>query len=342
MFCLIMLELLMIFAEPYLFHGFYQYDPDLGFRVRPYANGTNRFGFNDHDYPLQKKPSTFRILVVGDSFSWRGGKDKNYTALLEGMFEQSRGGHAVDVINTGYPMTHTAEQLEMLKKYGLQYNPDLVFLGFFIGNDFLDADPNRKRVVLNNVYFDIDKRWEFTFLGYPIVPMSRLALFVKQKYTVFRNLDKSRKGTFTYDCFLKTEKGRMDFFNVDKQRAGIYRQNIDYIFQSIDGMKELLDSRNIKFVVGIYPDEFHVNENLLHQIFTKFELEKEHYELMFGQNLLKRYLESKKIQYIDMTEEFRAEGKKKPLYLPRDTHWNEAGNELAAKIIFKKISEFVQ
>ena len=130
--CFILLELSMIVLEPYLFRGFFQYDPHLGFRVRPFANGTNRFGFNDRDYPLQKIPKTFRILVVGDSFNWVGGKNRNYTAILEKQFEEYYGRHQVDVINAGYPMTHTAEQLEMLKKYGLQYNPDLVFLGFFM------------------------------------------------------------------------------------------------------------------------------------------------------------------------------------------------------------------
>ena len=47
--CLSLLEMAMIISEPYLSHGFYQYDPDLGFKVRPYSNGTNRSGFNDRE-----------------------------------------------------------------------------------------------------------------------------------------------------------------------------------------------------------------------------------------------------------------------------------------------------
>ncbi|MBC6471694.1 MAG: hypothetical protein GDA48_01745 [Hormoscilla sp. GM102CHS1] len=34
----------------------------------------------------------------------------------------------MEVINAGYPMTHTGEQLIALKKYGLQYNEGLGLL----------------------------------------------------------------------------------------------------------------------------------------------------------------------------------------------------------------------
>lgn len=118
--------------------------------------------------------------MVGDSFGWAGGLEGNYTALLETMFERRDGSHKIDVINTGYPGTHTGEQLVVLKKYGLQYNPDLVILAFFAGNDFFEADPNRKRIVVNGCLVDIDKRHEHRFLGYPVITRSRALVFLKQ------------------------------------------------------------------------------------------------------------------------------------------------------------------
>ena len=111
-----------------------------------------------------KSARVFRIVVVGDSFGWSGGLEDNYTAILERKFESRDGAHQVDVINTGYPGTHTGEQLIMLKKFALQYHPDLVILGFFAGNDFFDADPNRKRIVVNKYFHDIDKRYELRVL----------------------------------------------------------------------------------------------------------------------------------------------------------------------------------
>ena len=211
---LICVEILMTVLDPYLFKSFFQYDPDLGFRSRAYyptADGgrTNQFGFNDRDYPLQKAPGMFRVLVLGDSFSWAGGHDGNYTAILERKLENYYGSHKVDVINAGYSGTHTGEQLALLKKFGLQYNPDLVILGFFVGNDFLDGDPNRKRVIVNDVYVDIDRRREHKILGYPIILQSRLLLLIQQKYKVYKERQKAEEGTFSEDTYLSLEKSRL-------------------------------------------------------------------------------------------------------------------------------------
>ena len=51
---------------------------------------TNAFGFNDRDYPLERRPGTCRILVLGDSFSWAEGQRGNYTAILEEMLARRR------------------------------------------------------------------------------------------------------------------------------------------------------------------------------------------------------------------------------------------------------------
>jgi len=352
---LICVEILMIVLEPYLFKGFYEYDPDLGFRVRAYypvddqGTITNKFGFNDDDYPLQKTPGIYRILVVGDSFGWAGGREGNYTTVLERQLDNHYGYHRIDIINAGYPMTQTAEQLVMLKKYGLQYHPDLVILGFFVGNDFIDGNPNRKRIVVNDLYIDIDKRRERIILGYPIVFHSRLLLYVKQKYKIFTELKKAEaaepsrshsqqeRGTLSEGTFLDIERTSLEFFNINSSRKGRFQKNINYILQSISDMDALLKSRNIKFIVAIYPDVFQINKTLLKVIVERFRLHIEDYDLDLAQNILKLFLQSKDISYIDLTDRFRSEGQEKDLYVLRDPHWNRSGNQLAADILFETL-----
>ncbi|NEQ77844.1 MAG: hypothetical protein F6K23_35395 [Okeania sp. SIO2C9] len=370
---LFLVEIVMIVLEPYLFKGLYQYDSDLGFRVRPYINGNNKFGFNDRDYSLQKDQNKIRLLVVSDSFNWAGGKEGNYTALLEKKFENYYGQNQVDVINVGYPGTHTGEQLAMLKKYGLQYNPDLVVLGFFVGNDFRDADPERKRIIVNGIYIDIDKKDELIIFGYPIIGKSRLLMFLQQKYQVYQELQRAKQdyaqlsssslvaslnlastpiieqekspGILSEKAFLRVEKSRLKFCNIRDLLEGKRDDNINYIFQSISEMQALLESRNIQFVVAIYPDEYQVNDELLNDIFAEYDdLKRESYNTTCQQEILRKYLEANGIPYIDMLDRFRREQKNRPLYLLREPHWNSAGNLLAADILFdylvKDIDEF--
>jgi SGNH hydrolase-like domain, acetyltransferase AlgX len=350
---LLTVEFAMIVLEPYLFTGFYQYDPDIGFRVRPYAMGSNQFGFNDKDYPLQRAPGTFRILVVGDSFGWAGGKDGNYTALLGKQLSTGSDGHRIEVINASYPNTHTGEQLLVLKKYGLQYDPHLVVLGFFAGNDFADAVPNRKRIVVNDIYIDIDKRQEVTLFGYPLVRHSRLLLFVKQKYRILRETlgtplmghaqqQSPSQGTFSEDTFLSIERDRMEFCNLKAYRQGKDAGNVDYIFQSVREMRNLLQAKGIPLIVAIFPDEFQINEQLADTIFRRFNLDRDDYDLALMQKVLKTFLDSEKIPYVDMLERFREAGRRESLYLLRDSHWNEAGNHLAADILRERLSGIVQ
>ena len=355
----------MTVSDPYLFKDRFEYDPDLGFRSRAYFRSapgimgegddgtiTNQFGFNDRDYPLTKDPDTFRVLVVGDSFGWAGGLKANYTVLLEQMFEARDKSRKIEVVNTGYPSTHTGEQLLMLKKFGLQYNPDLVILGFFAGNDFLDADPNRKRIVVNGCFVDIDRHHEHRLFGYPIIFQSRLLLFLTQKYENYTISKQARKEAEEWaaangqpvpaknlpaQTFYNNQKLMLEFFN-EKTSVTRFGRNVDYIFQSISEMNDLLKARNIKFMVAIYPDVTQVSPPLFDTLVTKFGLNREDYDLNRAQDQLRTFLISKQIPYLDLLEPFRAEEPKRELYLLHDAHWNKAGNELAAEMLFQYLT----
>jgi len=196
------------------------------------------------------------------------------------------------------------------------------------------------------LYIDIDKRREHIILGYPIIFQSRLLLYVKQKYKIFTELRKAateprqqvsqeQRGTFAEETFLDLERGLLEFFNINSSRKGRFQKNINYILQSVAEMDALLKSRNIKFIVAIYPDAFQIDKTLLNVILERFRLRREDYDLDLAQNILKSFLQSKNIFYIDLTDRFRSEGKEKRLYL--DTHWNRSGNQLAADILFETL-----
>ena len=103
-------------------------------------------------------------------------------------------------------------------------------------------------------------------------------------------------------------------------------------------MNELLKSKGIRFMVAIYPDEFQVSPVQFESLVEHFRLKKEDYDLDLAQNLLKTFLESKHISYLDMLDRFRTEESRRELYLYKNTHWNDAGNNLAADLLFQYLS----
>lgn len=77
-------------------------------------------------------------------------------------------------------------------------------------------------------------------------------------------------------------------------------------------------------------------------IFEKFKLRPEDYDLNLAQNILQSFLRSQSIPYIDLSDSFRAEGQSRELYILRNTHWNGAGNQLAADILFEELPRRVE
>lgn len=359
-------ELFMIVMEPYLFKGFFQYDSDLGFRVNPETPGTNEYGFNDRDYPLEKAPGTYRIVVVGDSYSWAGNLDGNYTALLEQQFEDYYGAPKVEVINVGFPMADPPMYLGMLQKYGLKFNPDLVVLGFFVGND-LHTPVNQKRIVLNDTFIDIDRTKELKILGYPIIGQSRVKMFLQQRYRIFQEqlklqqAQQENQGKFeliegaiaqdtpapnpspepppiySEETFLDIERWKLEINNLPAYQAGKFTPQFEYSLQAVVQMAELLKEKNIPFVVALYPSEYQIDQTLASKIFTEYELNPQDYDLELPQKVIIEALEAHDIDYLDMLEPFQEAGKEQVLYILRDTHWNLTGNQLAANLLFNTL-----
>jgi hypothetical protein len=350
---LVVVEIAMIVLEPYLSTGFFQYDQDIGFRVRPQPGRTNELGFNDRDYPSQRQPGVFRILVIGDSFGWAGGMHGNYTAMLEEKLNETGRAGPVEVINASLPMSHAGEQLALLEKYGLRFEPHLVVLGFFVGNDFLDADPRRKRIVVNDTYLDIRRGREVILFGYPIVRQSRLLAFIKQKYRIFREGPRyeareeaeessAAQGTYSEETFLSLERDRLEFCNLRSHAQGKYAANIGYVFDSLRAMRDSLRARGVPLVVAIFPDEFQVDDGLADAVFSRFKLDRNDYDLTLMQKLLRRFLQSENVPYVDMLERFRQAARQERLYRLRDSHWNQAGNRLAAATLQESLEPIME
>lgn len=382
--------LLLIFNDLVFRNSFYIYDPDTGFRARSYAswgdNITNEFGFNDRDYLHEKKPGTYRILILGDSFNWAGGLKGNYASILEQKFETEFGDPRVEIINAGYDGTHTGEQLVALKKFGLQYNPDLVVLGFFIGNDFYDATPWRRRINMAGSNIDIDTRTniELTLWGKLVLPLkSRLYIFLRDQWATYKYLQIQSQAkmlqavqlpahqpdlsaseaqgngqetsfdSFTYtednisENYLDLEAKRIQIANLTLAPADAdgFKIREDFALNNLLAMRNLLKEKNIRFMTVAYPDNFQIEESLRLVVFEHYKLDPAQFQLDYPQTLLGKFCQDNQIEFYDMLPTFQtAQQKGRRLYLINDSHWNDAGNQLAAQYLYEtlrpKVKEF--
>lgn len=119
---------------------------DLEFRV-PVT--INRLGWHDVEREPQKRPGTFRILLLGDSFveALQVPLGENLARRLEQRLNR-RGSRRYEVLNMGVSGYGTAGELLAYRRYGRAYRPDLVLLAFYPGNDVRNNSPALETVLV--------------------------------------------------------------------------------------------------------------------------------------------------------------------------------------------------
>ena len=97
---------------------------------------TNSRGLRDREHDVRPQPGVRRIVVLGDSFmeAYQVDEDRALPRLLEKAFDDSR----VEVINLGVGGYGTLQELLFWEEEGRRYNPEVVILAVFLGNDLTD------------------------------------------------------------------------------------------------------------------------------------------------------------------------------------------------------------
>ncbi len=125
----------------------YQYDPELGWFGTPGATGiysdalatfriqNNRLGFRDREHGTKNGP---RIAFLGDSFVWgmHAEAGERFTDRLQSLVPQW------EVFNLGMSGFGTDQELLTARRHFPEIAPDIVFLMFCVGNDFIDNAAN--------------------------------------------------------------------------------------------------------------------------------------------------------------------------------------------------------
>jgi hypothetical protein len=97
----------------------------------------NSLGLRDREYVLAKPPNTFRIAVVGDSYTFGDGVkiEDAYHSVLEQKLNETYGQPRFEVINFGLGGYNLRNYAAIIQHKVPDYSPDMVLIGFCANND---------------------------------------------------------------------------------------------------------------------------------------------------------------------------------------------------------------
>jgi hypothetical protein len=136
-------------------------------------------------------------------------------------------------------------------------------------------------------------------------------------------------------------------FLVERRRAETFERNPsafvrDCYASTVDvaeRMRDAAQKRGMKFFVVLAPDEIQVEPGLQTAVRQSFDLDAADYDFAGASHRLADNLGRAGILVLDLLPVFEAAQSSKSLYAERDTHWNEAGNELAGETIWDLVSQ---
>ncbi len=120
------------------FRGYWSAWPEYGdVPVRINSRGLR----DDREIPYEKPPGTFRIFVVGDSFTEQKNlsREQSFPYLLEQMLNRDGGATKFEVLNAAVAGFATDQEVLMYEIEGTRYHADLVLVGFFGLDDVADS-----------------------------------------------------------------------------------------------------------------------------------------------------------------------------------------------------------
>jgi hypothetical protein len=289
----------------------------------------NLLGFNDTEFSTEKASEAFRIVALGDSFAFGVVPYRyNYLTLLEEMLKVRNSG--AEVFNMGIPAASPYHYADLLFKEGLAFKPDGVIVSLFIGNDLLRRAARPKytysylatfgRIVVRLVrnYRDVTRLASATGPGAPYV---------------------DNQPAFAEEAFLRIQQDRSWIFQ-RRLRADL-DASIDAISPFLKAIRDVCAERTVRLLIVVIPDEQQIDTAQQRAIATAAGVPLEQFDFDYPNRALAATLLGLKIEYLDLLPLMRERSKSQLLYLPRDTHWNIAGNRVAAEAIAARVAEWV-
>jgi lysophospholipase L1-like esterase len=196
----------------------------------------NNAGFRDVDHEVEKPPGVRRVVVVGDSVSEGVGVETDHVFA---RVLQSRLGQGHEVINIATSGLNTPQEVHLLEREGLKYQPDLVILNLVLNDaDFASSLAGARR------HYE-RKEATIGLLGIPINP--EFKRFLKSSALLY--FVKERVGNLVA-LATDARSGRGDDYYIALWADPANQAKVTHGF---DRLVELRDQHGFELVIVVWP-----------------------------------------------------------------------------------------
>jgi lysophospholipase L1-like esterase len=283
-------------------------------RLRPghdYGAGLrgNSLGYPGPEFERPKAPGVFRVAALGDSFAVGPAVpfSDNYLTLL------GRRLPGVQVYNFGVSGAGPREYLAVLRRDGWAHQPDAVLLSVFVGNDVTEEMPAPRHLHPRQHALVLlcergSRLWqECRHQDTPPGPPDRLRPALTP--ATFRAVEARRLAV----CLQPAPPG------LEKK----WQRALAHLAAIVRECRQ----RQVPLAVVLIPDEFQVNPAVLAQAVSDTGIAPAAVDVPLPQRRLRAAFAQHGVPCLDLLEHFAGVP---DTYAPNDTHWNVAGNQLAA------------
>lgn len=327
--------------------GMYLPDPDAGHVLKP-NHGTaydpiriNSHGFRDREYPMEKPAGVYRIACIGDSFTFGATLiEDTYVKKLEKLFAASPVTWAVEVINLGVNGYNTRQSFALLEKFGMRFDPDLVILGFYLGNDIEENESDIEFEVVDGELTAPHRRGEKSGADTPrpsalVRFLSRFHLYrLLRRAALLRKADAATPGPQDRAManYLAVARHYMEVFR-RKPRESL-RRGAAKSESRLKGLRDYLAEHRVGLVILVIPDELQVSPAAFDRVLREFKLDPADFDPDRPSRWIRDFLDREGIAYVEILEALRERNRSERVYFEENTHLNPTGNQVAAEALF--------
>jgi hypothetical protein len=317
----------------------------------------NRDGMRGPLYPKTKPGNVFRVAVIGDSFAegYQVPLENTFSNILEKDLNKCKpyGEKKIEVLNFGIGDHGTANELFVLRTQAWLYEPDIVLLAFFSGNDIrnnskvLEPQKIRPFFTLQNGDLILDDSFKrtkaFKFktssIWKGVLWLSTYSRTVQFLNKVRHRAGASKESRSRYNFQMQLLED--DIFSEPKKEK--WQEAWKITESLIARMNEEVQQRGAQFLIATLSIgiQVHPDINVRNRFMEKAGVN----NLYYPDNRIKNLAEKNKIPHVILAHKFAAYAKRTGEFLHGFErtgtegvgHWNENGHRMGGHLISEKM-----